>query len=178
MARKIRTDSIFNASLEKWEIQVNTKVYTFLPREITQVPEEVTPILEMEYAAKGIIAVYPGDDFKAKERQALIAYLETINNRIQNYQSEFDEAKRRGVTMEAASAWTRAKRWKEEILTKLNMEAPLEEEKSFLAEEDMKPNMFASMPVVETVEKIVKAAPKKTKISSFLDTNVETELGA
>lgn len=177
MARQIRTDSIYNASLEKWEIQMNSKVFVFNPRQITEIPEGNTWIIENEYAAKGLIPVYPGDDLKAKERQALISYLETINNRIQNYQSEFDEAKRRGVTMEESSAWKRAKRWKEEILTKLNMEAPLEEEKSFMNPDDLNNNIFAREKITSGVI-AVKNKNGKTKVSNFLDSDIEQEIGA
>lgn len=183
MANRQRFDNIFNVSFDRWEFSIAGGYYIFEPRGITKVPEEITWIIESEHKKKGLIVVSTGDDFKAKEREGLINYLETLKDRIQNYQSEWDELKRHGVTPEESSAWKRAKRWREEIIKKLNIEAPLEEEKSFFNKDDLKNDVFSKEFTVESTKDlaennaVVKKRGRPAKNESFLESDITSEIG-
>lgn len=139
-------DKVFNATLEKQEVMINSKMYTILPRSFCDVNEFHSPIMEQEHATKGLVVIRPGDDFKAKERIALIAYLERLTERIRNYQAWMDQKKLEGKTVEQPIEMKRAMRWKDEIETMLNLAKPLVEEVSY--KDISTPTIFAEKPQV------------------------------
>lgn len=152
-------DKVYNASLEKYEIQIFSKMFVFNPRSYTEVPDTHSWPIAREHHTKGLIIVEDGSDFKAKERQALISYLRRLDERIRNYHSELDEFRRKGAHIEKKPEHLRAERWREEIIKRLEMTAPVVEELSFLNPEhtgDEKKKKAAEAPV----------APKQPKANT------------
>lgn len=163
-------EKVFNASLERHEVMVSSRVFTFNPRQLTDVPEQYVPFLESDHSNKGLIVIRHGDDFKKRERQALISYIEWLDTRIKNYVAESDEIRRRGGTIEVHPRLAEAKRWKEEIIKKLSIERPVEEARSFF-DEKYSANEFEGLFQAKKTEAV--EVPK-----SFMETDVSRELGA
>lgn len=165
-------ESVFNASLEKHRFQVFSKGFTFEPRSLVKVDERFIQAMESEHAEKGLVVLRAGDDFKAKERQALLNYLPLLEKRIRNYQSRLDEDRKMGATVAEPEAMVEAKQWKAEIIKKLEVDAPVKEHKSFL-DLPMSPEiegMYAT-PKEEVVQKKKPGRPK-----SFNDVDIQNEV--
>lgn len=132
----------FNATLEPVEWQCDGVFYMFQPRKIAEIPAHIASFLEVQCRRKGVVPLPHGidqahPDFKGFERRALIAYLNgDLRERARNYQAEADEYKRKGVTLEEHRRFKEAMRWAKEIRHRLEMEAPIEEELSFLDKSD------------------------------------------
>ena len=133
---------MYNTSMEGFKCQCDSKVFVFKPRESTEVPESLTGFLYERYKDSGIFIILPEDtplQVKKKARDALLSYLHgALRERIINFNAEADEARRRGATLPKSSLFERALRWDKEIRIKLEVEAPIERELSFLSEEERK----------------------------------------
>lgn len=182
---------MFNATLEDFEVQFSGRIYNFKARDFVEVPEmtrdfeEVPEYLEREYGNRGIFILRPGDDFKTLERKALIRYLETLNERINNHQVKIDEMKAQGKTPPDFIHLKKALIWKKEIMAKLEMEAPLEVIPSFLDDEARKKlgiedknvmKFEKEEPVVGPAPQEIKRNPSKARKSSFLEADISQEL--
>lgn len=143
----------FNTTLEKQEVMIDSRMYTFPPRETCDIREDHAPIMEGEHADKGIVILRGGDNFKEKEREGLVRYLRRLDERITNYTAWMDMMKSQGKTVDRPVEMTRAMRWREEITKKLNLERPLVEELSFNDVDEV-----AVEPVAQVEEVVV---PKK-----------------
>lgn len=173
---------MFNASLEKFKIQCDSKVFVFNPRESTEVPDYPMELVGFVYAQtkdRGVFPIYPNmseADIKKAERQALINYRSGfLNERIVNYIAQQDEFKKNGITLSEDPRFKRAKRWSEEILKKLELEAPLEQELSFLeekAQDLFNPEMIRAENGLKVKNK--GGRPKKV-VQSFNETDIKTE---
>ncbi len=131
---------MFNASLERFKFQCDSIVFRFEPRSAIEVPDRLVEFVYNAHKHYGVFPIYPSmtqDDIKKAHREAMKSYLYgRIRDRILNYQSMVDDYKKRGVTIEKDARFERALRWDKEIRTYLNIEAPLEEELSFLTHEE------------------------------------------
>lgn len=172
-------ESVFNASFEKHEIMIYSRMFTFEPRSIANVPEQYIMPLEAEHSTKGLVVIRHGDDVKVKEREALINYLQHLGQKISNYQAWMDMERKRGSTIEEPRAMIQAKKWKEQIIKKLEIEAPLEVEKSFLSNADLGDaveKMFSGAPSEAAID-LKKSKPKKVLTTmDFSETNIEKDL--
>ena len=173
-----RTEQVFNVSFETWLIGIDSKYFTFEPRCLTSVPDKFIWIIEAEYTQNGLVVIRPGDDLKQKEREGLLAYLKLLEMRIENFQLELDERKKRGVTvLEEPKPMLKAMKWKAEIIEKLEIEAPIEEVPSF---KDETPDKFSKLFEGFEGAKVVPAVsgPKSSKNGnkSFKDADLSKEI--
>lgn len=127
---------MYNTSLETFDHQCNSIVFKFFPRQATNVPDDLKDFVYESLKARGVFPLIPGktpEEIKKDARNAMISYLKgTIEERITNFIAQMDEFKKKGVTVDEDPRLTRAKRWKKELIAVLEMEAPIEEELSFL----------------------------------------------
>jgi len=134
--------AMYNTSMEKYRIQCCSQVFTFEPRAVTEVPDAFVTYLYKDYKKNGIFPIYPSDTpemLKIKSKEALLAYRDgVLRERITNYYSQADEFKKRGITLEENKHFKTAKRWNSEIMQFLNIEEPIDEELSFLTDEQRK----------------------------------------
>lgn len=174
---------IYNATLEDTEVQCNSTMYSFKAQESTQVPDDLVNFIIGDYGHRGLFALKYGMDIKKARRDALLAYVRgTLDERIKNYIREMDEAKRRGVTIDEAPAFKRAKQWRAEILEMLNVEAPLDKELSYT--KDFKPwddSIFNEAPkvfnTIEELEELHKQKEPKKKVKvSYKDLDIQTQV--
>lgn len=163
-------EKVFNATLEPQEFQVYSRPFKFMPREFTEVDELYLEPIVKEHGNRGLFVFNNGDDLKAKERSALMKYLQRLNMRIGGYQMEMDQDKKNGATVEMKTEHKRALRWREEIMQKLEMEAPIEKEHSFL---DAKPLVSISPDDMAKVE--VKTPAPEPKPTSFKHVDISKE---
>lgn len=134
---------IFNASLDKFQIQCNSLVFQFNPRSYgvmgkdnKNIPDELVPFIVNQFKDRGVFAVSPSmskDELKEAHRTALLSYLGgCLKERVTNYTSQEDEFRKKGVTFRRHPRFEEALRWEQEIRELLEMERPIEEELSFL----------------------------------------------
>lgn len=103
------------------------------------VDENLVPFLESSFGHRGLFAYKSGEDLKPQVWRALAKYREeTLLNRIRYINSQRDDYKKKGVTLEESPLLKRSIRWEKEIVAKLKLEAPVETELSFLDESDRK----------------------------------------
>lgn len=129
----------FNPTLETFSWPCDGKHYVFTRQETTEVPDNLAPFIEEQCAARGIFALRYGIDFKATHRRALITYLkECLSIRLSYVAAhKYDIKMKSGVELADSPLWARWRRWYTEIMKKLELEAPIEEEISFLTEAEM-----------------------------------------
>lgn len=132
---------IFNATLESVSVMVGGRGLTFPARQITNIPfydlhsmiENLPEFIEKEFGEKGLAWYQPGDDIKEVERRALIRYLQVLDFRLNNYTKDREEyRKANGVAYPETIQERKYKAWKDQIVKKLSIEAPLEKIDSFL----------------------------------------------
>lgn len=128
----------FNATIERFQWLCDHKYYDFLPRAETEVPDYLTPYIEAECKHRGIFAVRHGDDFKHKERNALIQYLHFLDERLANFQKYFHDMKLMGALVDEPIEFKNYSRWKKELQLKLEIEGRLEVNYSYLSDEQRK----------------------------------------
>jgi len=130
---------MYNASLDSFQIQCDSVVYQFRPRQFTNVSDALWPLIYNQYKDRGIFAVPPSmtvEEKKKAHREALLQYLgTTLRERIVNYNSQEDDFRKRGVTFKRHLKHEEALRWDEEIRAMLEMEAPIDERLSFISAE-------------------------------------------
>lgn len=135
---------ILNTTLEKVKWQCDGSVYIFEPRSETKIPQPLAQFLNAQCGFKGLVALPPmyekGDQsWRMAERAGLLSYLSgALSERKRNYEAQMDEYKKRGVTLDESPRYKECIRWMKEIRHKLEMEAPIEEELSFLESEERK----------------------------------------
>lgn len=179
--------NIWNASLEPRDIMINSKMFHFKARGLGKIPEDYLPCISAtEYRKMGLIHINYDDDFKAKDREALINYLGFLNEREQYHQWRLDQAQRNGVTIKPPRDLEVIRQWRQEIIEKLEMDAPLHEVPSFKTfKSDDENNLFAGEPEIKEiresktgeVEEVVNGVVKKRgRPSSFRDTDIMKEL--
>lgn len=163
--------NVYNTTLEKWRRQFNSKGYTFEPRSLTKVPEEMEHTIRTEYAPLGLVILNPGDDLKSKEKEGLLNYLDFLNFRMNSNQLYLDEKKRNGVTVEEPRSQVQMKAWKKELIEILKLDegyAPL----TSFKDSPLDVNLFSGEMQVEEVVAKPRGRPKK----SFTEVNIEDEV--
>lgn len=178
---------VFNATLEKWPIVLTSRYFAMEPRSVTKVPEDMAWMVERFHNHKGLFIVRFGDDIKSQERQALIKYRSFLNARIKRFQSWLDQMKLEGKTVDKPKLMLRYERWFDEVTKKLEIEAPLDQELSYLDDDHMKnedvAGIFAGFKqnaVLMSAAEDAATRPirKKKPISSFTEVaSVEEDLG-
>lgn len=132
----------FNCTLEKVEKMCNSIMYVFEPRSYLDVPDDIVQFVEQELKPFGIMKCDYGiteDQLKDVKRDGLINYVKgTLRTRILNYMSQKDEYQKKGVTIPDDPRFSRALRFEKEIYQLLKMSKPVEQELSFLSDEERK----------------------------------------
>ena len=186
---------LYNASLESFKLQCDSKVFRFHPRSFTEVPDDLANLVYEMKKDWGVFIVYPGMSKEAKKqavRTALLSYLGgALHERIKNYASQADEFRKKGITLEDNKHSKEAKRWDKEIREVLEMEAPIYEELSYLDAKRRKKlgidaknvkhveeNIFDSDEILEAnkivgPKKIKKEEPKQ---ESFTELDLDEEI--
>lgn len=124
-----------NTSLEKFRVQVDSKVFSFKPNGSVMVPYDL--VMEVYERTKdyGTCPIYKNmsdEEIAQTIREARLNYLNgVIRERLANFTAQADEFKKRGVTLPEDPLFTRTMRWKKELETLLNQDAPIVEELSF-----------------------------------------------
>ncbi len=155
---------VVNPTFEDYsDFPIFGRYFDFSARSQTKIPEfdEIGESFEfpitVEHANLGLFVYHTGDDYKAKELEALSKYLITLETRIANYYTKIDEMKGAGRTIqELPKRLLQAQEWKKQILEVLKRNNVEEVPQSFLTdatdiiEEDQ---VFASTPEVVEVSK-------------------------
>ena len=132
---KSMTVKMFNASLESYKRQFDSKPFRFLKNDYCEVPLDLVAHVYESFKDFGVFPIFPEmskDDIKAAHRNALLAYLKgKLAESIRAYQWKADQAKREGVTIPMDSRFARVVKWRDELTEKLNSDSPIEEELSF-----------------------------------------------
>ena len=132
----------FNTTLEKIKKMCCSKSFVFDPRSYTEVDDNLSDFMEVALKDWGVVKCQHGiteSELKELKRQGLINYVKGILRvRINNYLSEKEDFKRRGVQLPDDVRLVRALRHEKEIYALLNMERPIEQELSYLTEEQRK----------------------------------------
>ena len=133
---------MYNTSLDTFKTQCDSRTYVFRPKEATEVRDDLALILEDRLKDYGVFVIRPEDSLetiKKKTRAALLAYRNgRLRERIGNFMARQDEERLRGATHVMNPAFDRALRWDKEITALLELEAPIEQELTFLNEEQRK----------------------------------------
>lgn len=167
--------NVYNTSLEQFRTQFKSKGYRFLPRSLTKIPEEFEFALP-QYAKNGLIAIQPGDDLAAKEKEGLMNYLGYLMEVRSYFIMWMDEKKRNGVTVDKPHRLAQIEQWIEEIKEKYSADDTFEPIKSFKDEAlplDAK-QLFAGDMNQKTVEQIINESAKTPK--KFTDVDITKEL--
>ncbi len=164
---------MFNATLEEFIEQCDSKVFRFKPYEATEVDDYLVQHMYKKTREKGIFILDPRfskDQLKKAVREAQIEYLEgTLRKRIRNYLSQKDDYKKAGVTLEDAPELKEAMKWDKELRTLLEKEAPLRVIKSF-KDFDLEESLSVSVSDPELFNpENIKAGNVKKKATSFAD---------
>lgn len=160
---------MMNASLEDVKTQCNSRVFNFRKREtINNVPSELAPMLYEQLKNKGIFIVPENpDDFDKARYNALRLYLKgTLKLRIQNYLLQYDEFKKRGVTLPEEPHYQQALKWQTELSKLLDEKAPVVENLSFDDYEKEKVELEIEAAIDERIQQTKKTDKRKT-IKSF-----------
>ena len=137
---------LYNASLESFAVMSESRYFKFEPRSYTECDDMYLKFLLEKVERWGVFQVKEGmvgtdGNFTEAGKQAsfnaLKAYIRgALATRIQNYISQKDMYTKMGVTLPTIPAERRAMKWDAEIRKILDIHAPLEEELSFLTEDD------------------------------------------
>lgn len=128
----------FNPTLEDFSWPCDGKHFHFKKQEVTEVPDNLAPFIEEQCNHRGVFALRYGIDFKTAHRQSLLTYLkECLAIRLSYVAAHKFDMKLKGIELEDTPLWSRWRRWYAEIMKKLEMEAPIEQEISFLTEAEM-----------------------------------------
>lgn len=193
---------MFNTSLEDFSIQCDSKFFQFNKRSSTMVDDHLVEFVYAQTKDRGVFPVYSSmtkDEIKKGARKALLCYLDaTLRQRIRNYIAQQDDFKKKGITWSDDPRLTRAIRWEKEIVAMLEMEAPINEELSFLDAErrkslgidDSRIQSFEGEALFDADDILVESnlaspdvirraagRPKKADKLSFEQTDIEKELG-
>lgn len=129
------TVKMFNASLESYKRQFDSKPFRFLKNDYCEVPMDLVAHVYEAFKDFGVFPIFPEmtkEDIKSAHRNALLAYLKgKLAESIRAYQWKADQAKKEGVTLPTDSRFARVIKWKDELTAKLNSDSPIEEELSF-----------------------------------------------
>lgn len=188
----------YNSSLEpSFSRQFDGKFYHFSPRSKTVFPDHLDWQLFFEtqnlkqYGVFPVLANMTKEQLVEAEYKALNEYLNgALRERIRNYQAEADDAKRKGITLEKDIRFERALRLQKELVHKLKVEAPRDDEWSFFDAETRQKlgiddnqikyfegqNLF-DPEVIKAENDLPSKVSKKKKIESFEEVNIG-ELGA
>jgi len=186
----------FNASLEPpFSRQFDGQIYHFHPRQKTFVPDHLNWQLFLDtqnLKQYGVFPILPGmtnEQIKTAEIKALKEYRHTgLRERIRNYMAEADEARRHNVTLEKSEHYERALRLTKELDYKLKIEAPRDDEWSFLSKEEREKlgitdsqvkhlegqNLFDRDTIIEQNQEVVTRKPGRPakKVESFNEVNI------
>lgn len=155
---------IFNPTLENLDVQCNSRLFRFKAREFLEIPEQYADMIIESWKHRGLFEFRNGDDFKSKERDGLIAFVQnTINDRIRNYTSWMDDMKKRGITLEEPAKLKQAKDARKQIIKLLEMTEPIEKVLSYLEPKNMevKESDFADLLGKTTPEETEDPVKKK-----------------
>ncbi len=166
--------NVYNASLEDFKTQFRSKGYRFKARSLTKLPEEFEYALA-QYEKHGLVVISPGDDLKAKEKQAHMSYLGFLME-IRSYLHMYmDEKKRAGVTIDTPYRLKQIEQWIAELNKKYQMDESFGPIASF---DEVKPldakELFAGQVDVTTVQELVKKRGRPAK--SFAEVDISEEI--
>lgn len=165
--------NVYNTTLEPFKTQFRSKGYRFLPRSLTQVPEEFDYALA-QYEKHGLVVIKPGDDLAEKEKQGLMNYLGYLMEVRANVYMYIDEKKRNGVTVDKPRRLLEVEQWIDEIKQKYKTDGSFEPIKSFNMDLPDIKNIFEGKMEEVKVEEIVKA--KRGRPKSFSEVNILEEI--
>jgi len=166
--------NVYNASVEPFKTQINSKGYRFLPGSLTKIPEQFDFALP-QYEKHGLVVINPGDNLKAKEKQARMAYLGYLIEQRSYFRMYMDEKRRNGVTIDTPRRLQEIEQLIEELTDMYKNDDSFLPVKSF---KDLDPidekKLFAGEVQVNTVEELVRRKPGRPK--SFKEINIEEEI--
>lgn len=141
---------MMNATLEDYETQCISRHFSFPHREVVKVPDQYAKPLYQQLRSKGIFIIpdraplddngnpKPGWNIETAKKEAEFESLKQyklgrLKSRINNYNLQKDEFKKRGVTLrdEDFPGYQEALRWDAEISELLNAHSPIKEYRSF-----------------------------------------------
>lgn len=138
------TTPVYNATLERYRITIDSKGFVFEPNSFTDVPDDLINyngqpgLLVRDYVNNGwgLMVCYADEDFdfEQEKRDTLIKYISEggrLFRRLLNFQRAKEEAERRGEMYIEPPLYTQSKKWDEELRELLNAKRPILEEKSF-----------------------------------------------
>jgi len=163
---------MYNVTFEDLPIQLAGKGFRFKARSFCEVPwmdfklglEDIPLILEKDYGHRGIFYVNEEEDFKALEYKALQRYLETLDQRIKNFEAEALDWEKKGKKPFERKESKKYRVWAEQVRAKLMIEAPEEDIPSFLSDEPTQKQNVKVRPVV-----IKRAGRPQINKESFLE---------
>lgn len=193
---------MFNTSLESYDIQCNSRVFKFYPRQSTMVPADLVYYIYEQMKYKGVFPILPNAseiERKKAYRDAMLTYLTgDLRERISNYLAEEDEQRKHGVTNPLRSRkLTQALNWKKEITVLLEIESPIEDQFSFLdadkrkelgtdgehvkkyeGEDIFSESAMQNVQVQVLDQEVVRRGRPRKNAETFKDANVDDIMGA
>lgn len=184
---------VFNPTLEKVRVQVNSRGFSFEPQELVEVPVSLADVVGEKVSHRGLFIVWPGQDIKDLghvKLEALKNFKDFNADRIRMEMLYIDERRKAGVTidMSTQSNYQKWKKWDEELEKILNMSSANETPKSFLEvvqlsdKKDVKETVTKATKedkvVADVVSEEVKEASKSALVADDIFLSDEEEVDA
>lgn len=133
----------YNVTLEEKNWSCDSVQYNLKPRKIVTMKDEHGWLAKEQLKYDGIVCldgINSDDEFKTAEREALIQYLKgNIKLRIAYFNAYYEDARKAGIQIQKDDPlYTRLNRWSAELMEKLEQQAPMEIELSYLTSDDRK----------------------------------------
>lgn len=151
---------MYNPTLEKVRIQANSRGFSFLPMELTEIPLALANIIGEQVAYKGLFVVWPNqslDSLDSVKLQGLKNFKEFNDDRIRIETAYLDERRKAGVTVEDSPKLSQWKQWSKELGILLSSNNVIEPVRSFL-DNDVKKELMPTSEVSAPVEQFEEPA--------------------
>jgi hypothetical protein len=165
--RKPHWIRVYNATFEKWDVPVHSRVWTFEPRSETLVDERYVWPIEKEHKDKGLIVINDGDNKAEREKEALMNYRQQLIQRIKNFQLSMDEYKKKGVTLEKHDQMKLAEKWLSEINQRYSVEAKVMQVENSFLNVPVETEKKIETPVVPAIAKMVHGIGSVPELETF-----------
>lgn len=133
----------YNVTLEEKNWSCDSVQYNLKPRKIVTMKDEHGWLAKEQLKYDGIVCldgINSDDEFKTAEREALIQYLKgNLKLRIAYFNAYYEDARKAGIQIgKDDPLYLRLNRWSTELIKKLEQEAPMEVELSYLTSDERK----------------------------------------